>query len=144
MNMKQMQQGFTLIELMIVIAILGILAAIAIPTYQDYMVRAKVSEAVAVASAAKVGVAEYRQTKNVMPTDRTQAGASNVVTTYVSGLNVGANGVITISVNQTNTGIPSGTLSIVLTPTMATGAVKYTCTTGGTTSNAKYAPASCR
>ncbi len=67
--MKRVQQGFTLIELMIVVAIVGILAAIALPAYQDYVVRSKMSEAEAAIAACKTSVSEYLSTKNVMPAD---------------------------------------------------------------------------
>ena len=76
--MKRNQAGFTLIELMIVIAILGILAAIAIPAYQDYSVRAKVSEAINVASPAKLAVAEFLSSEGTWPANRTEAGVSTV------------------------------------------------------------------
>ncbi|MGZ5033842.1 MAG: pilin, partial [Usitatibacter sp.] len=69
--MKKVQQGFTLIELMIVVAIIGILAAIAIPAYQDYTVRAKVTELINAAGVCKTSIAEYYQTKGVMPTNIT-------------------------------------------------------------------------
>ena len=65
---RQLQQGFTLIELMIVVAIIGILAAVALPAYQDYTVRAKVSEVILAASSGKVAVAEAAQTLGSMPT----------------------------------------------------------------------------
>ena len=138
------QQGFTLIELMIVIAILGILAAIAIPTYQDYTIRARVSEALAIADAAKTGVAEYRQAQDAWPADLTEAGVSNVVTSYVSGLSISA-GSIVIDVNESGVGISgSDTLTITLTPSFVTGAVTWTCTSASTADLTKYAPASCR
>ena len=139
--MKSMQKGFTLIELMIVIAILGILMAIAIPAYQDYTVRAKVSEGISLAGAAKTAVAETYMSNNAYPTDNAAAGlpASDTIKgNNVSSVLVGTAGAITI----TYTGLPSGQNTLILTPTMNTGSVSWTCKTGDI--DAKYRPSNCR
>src|SRR5687768_12711797 len=93
-TMKKIQQGFTLIELMIVIAILGILMAIAIPAYQDYTVRAKVSEGLNVAAAAKLAVSETQQSTGTFPDSNAAAGLA--AATAITGNNVTSVGVGTV------------------------------------------------
>src|SRR5258706_12876848 len=98
--MKSLQKGFTLIELMIVVAIIGILAAIAIPAYKTYTIRAQESEALGFADAAKVAVTETYTASGTWPVDNTTAGmaAANTITSkYVLSVGVGASGVITIT-----------------------------------------------
>ena len=102
--MKKLQQGFTLIELMIVIAILGILMAIAIPAYQDYTVRAKVSEAMMMAAPAKTAVAETLSSNGgqLADIDATKAGYSFPgATTYVSGITISGDGATVTVVSAT-------------------------------------------
>src|SRR4249919_2385611 len=94
--MKKVQQGFTLIELMIVVAIIGILAAIAIPAYQDYTIRSKVTELVNAAGVCKTGVAEYYQSKGKMPANIDEAGCSDKGTANASNPTVAAGGIINV------------------------------------------------
>ena len=137
--MKRVQQGFTLIELMIVVAIVGILAAIALPAYQDYVIRSKMSEAEAAIASCKTSVSEYLSTKNALPTDTTASGCNNQTTKYVSSLTV-ANGVIkAVSVN---TGA-SPECTLTLTPTTS-GATVTTWTGTYATCVAKYVPSAFR
>jgi type IV pilus assembly protein PilA len=119
--MKKMQQGFTLIELMIVVAIIGILAAIAIPAYQDYTIRAQVAEGMNLAAAGKAAVAETYLNTGIAPLNRAGAGMSaNAVDTqgkYVASLNVTSGEIIIIYGNDAHNninGAANGTL--VLTP----------------------------
>jgi type IV pilus assembly protein PilA len=114
---KQVQKGFTLIELMIVVAIIGILAAIAIPAYQDYTVRAKVTEGLNLAGSAKTSVSEGFQSNGINGVASASASWALGFTTskYVSGITINAaNGVITVTYGA-NTAQLSGK-TIVLTP----------------------------
>jgi type IV pilus assembly protein PilA len=114
--LKSAQKGFTLIELMIVVAIIGILAAIAIPAYQDYTIRAQVTEGLNLAGAVKAGVSEAYAQRGVWPANNTEAGLdatnTNISGKYVNGIGV-ANGVITITYGkQANNAINGSTLII--------------------------------
>ena len=140
--MKKTQQGFTLIELMIVVAIIGILAAIALPAYQDYANRAKVSEVVVAADACKTAVTETFASAGTLPADISSAGCINVPTHYVSAVSVGTGGVITVTAQSTgNSDIDAKTL--VFTPTPTSGTLTWVCNTSSTIV-AKYRPQVCR
>ena len=145
--MKQ-QKGFTLIELMIVIAIIGILAAIAIPAYQDYTIRSKVSEGLNLSGAAKLAVAETYDSLGSFPSTQASYGlpaAASIAGNYVSSVGVNpADGVITVTYNSNVGGNPTAnSKTVVLTPnTASTGAMGWVC--GGGTMPNKYVPANCR
>jgi type IV pilus assembly protein PilA len=97
MSRNKNSQGFTLIELMIVIAIIGILAAIAIPAYQNYTIRAQVTEGLTLADGWKTAIAEYYANKGTWPTQANLTGTAVSVGKYESGVTVGTGGVITIT-----------------------------------------------
>ncbi len=141
--MKNMK-GFTLIELMIVIAILGILMAIAIPAYQDYTVRAKISEGMNLAGAAKLAVAETRQTRGSFQAAQNASyglpTAASIRGNNVASVTIGAAGIITIAYSN-DSNIQGSDL--ILTPTLGTqGSVSWTCTGGSVL--AKFRPSNCR
>jgi type IV pilus assembly protein PilA len=94
---KKVQQGFTLIELMIVVAIIGILAAIAIPAYQDYTIRAKVTEGIGLADAAKTAVSEAYQSADIAGVTALATSWVPLASKYVTGVTIGATGVITVT-----------------------------------------------
>src|SRR4030066_415725 len=98
--MNRLQQGFTLIELMIVVAIIGILAAVAIPSYQDYTKRAHVSEGLQLAGGVKTGVGGFYGANGTWPSNNTSAGASLTITGNAVTSVVSADGVITITYNE--------------------------------------------
>lgn len=140
------QQGFTLIELMIVVAIIGILAAIAIPAYQDYTIRAQVSEGLNLSGAAKAAVTEFYQDQGAFPGDNATAGleaAGNITGKYVTSVTVGGGGVLSVLYGglSANANIAGETLT--MTPFDNAGSISWTCAGTGALV-AKWLPAACR
>jgi len=151
--MKRIQQGFTLIELMIVVAIIGILAAVALPAYQDYTIRARVSEGILAASQCRTAVSEIYQTANVLPGANDWGCGEDVAnpTAYVASIATGVDGAITVTLSaDTRLGAAAGG-TFTLTPTPVGGGAmaappaqvgQFVCAPG--TITPKYLPGSCR
>ncbi|MEP4485720.1 pilin [Marinobacter alexandrii] len=151
MNIKKAQQGFTLIELMIVIAIVGILAAIALPAYQDYTVRAKMSEVIATVAEAKTTIAEFAANKGSMPENASEAGINTASNgNFVTSADfTGAAGVGTYTVTASDaTELQDAggmTIELIGTINSTTRVVTWVCgPSTGSTDQSKYLPSSCR
>src|SRR5947209_4356249 len=157
--MKRVQQGFTLIELMIVVAIIGILAAVALPAYQDYTIRARVSEAVLASSQCRTAVAEVYQTAaagTVIGANNWGCGEGSTTTQYVATVATSAAGAITITTSANTTLGAAASTALTLTPMKdATTALAvadipiqvfaFKCTPAAATPIPnKYLPGSCR
>jgi type IV pilus assembly protein PilA len=142
---RSMQKGFTLIELMIVVAIIGILAAVALPAYQDYTTRAKMSEVILMAAPAKLAVAETTSSVGSLASvTAANAGYSFPgATKYVSGVAItDATGVVTVT-----SIVPNATGTLLFTPTpvgTGTGQLTWVCKSTGTVIASKYLPSECR
>lgn len=150
--MKNMQKGFTLIELMIVVAIIAILAAIAIPAYQDYLIRSQVTEGITLMDGAKVAATEYYANHGAFPPSQLSAGLAtdtSIAGSYVHQVDLASTGVITAKFQngtpqKANTAIDGKTIALSPT-TIAGGTIKWTCITTPKDSVAiKYAPSTCR
>lgn len=152
--MKAIQKGFTLIELMIVIAIVGILAAVALPAYQDYTARAQMSEALTLAEGQKTAVVEYYSNNGVFPKNNASAGvasasagvasASEIVGKYVAKVDVSGNTITsTMKTSGVNKDISGATL--VLEGAQKSGSFTWTCKAGSSNGvKDKFLPSSCR
>lgn len=142
---RSMQKGFTLIELMIVVAIIGILAAVALPAYQDYTARAQMSEAFSLGGGQKGAVAEYHSNKGVWPSDNAKAGIAKDVSItgkYVAKVLVAGN---KITATMQGTGVTKGIANkeLIIIGTALAGSYDWKCSAGAGL-EAKYLPASCR
>jgi len=146
--MKRTQQGFTLIELMIVVAIIGILAAVAIPAYQDYTIRAKITEGIVAGSAAKTSISEYYVSEGAMPADQTEAGMqaaadyeTDIISQIVYSTTSSTVGIITIDIKAIGGDTVLGD-DFTLTGTGDSAGVEWVC--AAVAVDAKYLPANCR
>lgn len=151
--MKRSQKGFTLIELMIVVAIMAIIVALATPAYRDYMIRAKVTECLAMAAVAKTSVSEYRHSNAVWPPSQTAAGLgpfpgnlSSFCTVYAYNNDEGD---FKVEVDTTEIGVAGLVIRPFFHPSLAIngteGNINWSCTFGDTSATAlKYLPSNCR
>ena len=137
--MKKNMQGFTLIELMIVIAIIAILVAIALPAYQNYTIRAKNSECISIAASPKLAISETVQSDGTFPTSWDDAGYTPVATTYCDAAGTPSGSGFSIA-TKTTTGGPSVTFQF--TPNTSAAAIEWVCSSGS--ANKAHVPSSCR
>ena len=145
--MNKMQKGFTLIELMIVVAIIAILAAIALPAYQDYVIRSQVSEGSVLADGAKTAFTEYYSNRGTFPATNASAGLANATSitgSYVSQVDAGtANGKINVLFGGVKANkVLTATTGLTFSAYTTAGSVKFTCKANNIAS--KYLPTSCR
>ena len=145
--MTRVQQGFTLIELMIVVAIIGILAALALPAYADYIKKSQVAEVVGIVGLPKAAIQEWVSAKGSLPADLAALGIDIAPTRYVSRMTYtgGATAVLSVRAQNIGAGIDGGDVVLTGTPVTAAGAEIDQLTWACTGSiEAKYLPASCK
>ena len=142
--MKTQQKGFTLIELMIVVAIIGILASIAIPAYQDYTIRAQISEGLVLSAGAKTALIDYHTERGDWPNNNVKAGLVNqndIKGKYVKSIRVKNNVIIVMYGNDANKAIRNKKIN--LTAVNSFGIIRWTCASAGFIKD-RYLPGACR
>jgi type IV pilus assembly protein PilA len=147
--MGHLQKGFTLIELMIVVAIIGILAAVAIPAYQDYIARSQMSEAVSLTGSGKTPLAEYFADKGVWPSNASDVmgnvGGKYTLNITIIGQSATAPGTLTLEATMQATGVNTNIKSKTMTLSTPDGGKNWICSAqGGAAVDPKYLPAACR
>jgi type IV pilus assembly protein PilA len=146
MHRTQAVRGFTLIELMIVVAIIAILAAIAIPAYQDYTIRAQVTEGMSLSTGAKAAVWDFVSNTGHFPSNNASAGlatAASIHGNYVSSVDVSA-GTIVVAFQGPKANDQIHNVALALSPVTNSGSIAWTCSGAGTTLPGRFLPSACR